>query len=110
MRPFAALLLFSFSFCSYSNEREIQRALIQRDQQSAEFARRGLENLHADQLRDAGRPPLPFERQQMAREREMVRTPGEKKPLPTDYKPLPLPGSGGPPSVAVPISTPSIGG
>lgn len=110
MRAFAAFLFFSFSFSSYSNEREIQRALIQRDQQSAEFARRGLENLHSNQLRDAGQPPLPFERQQMAREREMVRTTEEKKAVPTDYKPLPLPGSGGPPGVVVPISTPSIGG
>ncbi len=121
MRPFAALLLFSFSFCSYSNEREIQRALIQRDQQSAEFAARGtearrsLETLHSNQLRDAGQPPLPFERQQMARDREMfppLSEPKAKRSVSDTEltKPLPLPGSGGPPHVVVPISTPSIGG
>jgi len=104
---------------------EIQRALIQRDQQSADFARRGNENLNAQQLRDAGRPLnsdpaiarelLPYERQQMQRDREMLPSMGDrpladKKAAPTPYPPLPLPGSGGPPSVVVPISTPSIGG
>jgi hypothetical protein len=132
MRAFTAFLLLSFSFCSYANDREIQRALIQRDQQSAEFAARGvearrsLETLHSNQLRDAGQPPLPFERQQMAREREMFPPLSEPKAKPgsePDFgtgigrKPgsdpgfgLPLPGSGGPPHVVVPISTPSIGG
>lgn len=111
MRLFTAFLLFCFSFPSNSDDREIQRALIQRDQQSAEFARRGLENLHSNQLRDAGQQPPAYERQRMAREREMFTTPEEKKPLPAaDYKALPLPGSGGPPHVVMPISAPSIGG
>jgi len=120
MRLFAASLLFCISFSSSADDREIQRALIQRDQQSAEFARRGLENLHSDQLRDAGRPLhpdpaiarelLPYEREKMAREREMfppLSTPAKVKP---PEKALPLPGSDGPPHVVIPISTPSIGG
>jgi hypothetical protein len=116
MRFFLALLFVSGM--SMADDREIQRALIQRDQQSAEFARRGLENLHSDQLRDAGlqvNPELfPYERQQMARDREMfppLSEPPKRSVSDTDLaKPLPLPGSGGPPQVVEPISTPSIGG
>jgi hypothetical protein len=95
-----------------ADEREIQRALIQRDQQSAEFSNRRLENLHSDQLRDAGRLPPAYERQRMAQERDLVPAGAEqKRSVPgTDLKPLPLPGSGGPPHVVIPISTPSIGG
>ncbi|HEX6692533.1 MAG TPA: hypothetical protein VF110_15460 [Burkholderiales bacterium] len=105
---------------------EIQRALIQRDQQSAEFAARGvearraLENLNAAQLRDAGVPLSPdpviarelqsYQRQAAERER-MVLPPIDQPAKPGPPAPaLPLPGSGGPPSVVVPISTPSIGG
>ena len=112
--------MFLLAGNALADEREIQRALIQRDQQSAEFARRGLENLHANQLRDAGQPlssdPViarqlrSYERERMARERELVRPAEDKKTAASDYKPLPLPGSDSPPSVVVPISTPSIGG
>jgi hypothetical protein len=81
--------------------RQVQRALIQRDQQSAEFAAqvRGqdvgrLQQLHAAQLRDVMTPPLhvmPYQREQMARERELVFPPPivQVKPPPA---PLPLPG------------------
>ena len=105
---------------AFADEREIQRALIQRDQQSAEFANRRLENLHSNQLRDAGRPLnpdpviarelLPYERQQMAREREMFPPIDQPAKLKPPEPALPLPGSGGPPHVVQPISTPSIGG
>jgi hypothetical protein len=129
VRFLAAVLFFSFSCFSYSNDREIQRALIQRDQQSAEFAARGaearraLDTLHSNQLRDAGQPLnpdpviarelLPYERQTMARERMVlppIDQPAMKSGSEPDFKPLPLPGSGGPPGIAVPISAPSIGG
>lgn len=121
----AAALLAAFplaAFCQNPHQVEIQRALIQRDQQSAEFARGGLETLHSNQLRDAGRPLsgdpavarelLPYERQQMAREREMFPPLDGRKPAPppTVYQPLPLPGGEGPPSAVIPISTPSVGG
>ena len=126
MRIFLALLLFAGN--AAADNREIQRALIQRDQQSAEFAARGIEarrameTFNANQLRDAGRPLrpdpviarelLPYERQTMARERMMLPPIDQPaaRPAPADLKPLPLPGSGGPPSVVIPISTPSIGG
>ena len=128
MRLLLVLALFAGNAAA-QNTQEIQRALIQRDQQSAEFAQRGvearraLENLHADQLRDAGRPLspdpviarelLPYERQTMARERMMlppIDQPAIRSGSDPDLKALPLPGSDGPPHLVMPISTPSIGG
>jgi hypothetical protein len=137
VRLLLVLALFAGNAAA-QNTQEIQRALIQRDQQSAEFAQRGvearraLENLHADQLRDAGRPLspdpviarelLPYERQTMARERMMlppidqpaIRSGSDPKQgrsgSDPDLRALPLPGSDGPPHLVMPISTPSIGG
>jgi hypothetical protein len=124
VRFFLALLFFTGTVLA--DNREIQKALIQRDQQSAEFAARGietrraLENLHANQLRDAGQPlsadPViarelqPYQRQTMARERMMLPPIDQPAKLSPPAQSLPLPGSGGPPSTVVPISTPSIGG
>ena len=124
MRVF--LLLLCVTGTALADNREIQRALIQRDQQSAEFAARGvearraLENLNARQLRDAGQPLnpdpviarelLPYERQTMSRERMMLPSIDQPAKLEPPAKALPLPGSGGPPQIVVPISTPSIGG
>jgi len=87
-------------------QREVQRALIQRDQQSAEFAARlngspGLEGLHARQLQDAQQPSsanpevasrlLPYQRQRMAEER-VLRLPPPIVRIPPSEAPLPLPG------------------
>ena len=86
------LTLAAAAFGALAQEQEIQRALIQRDQQSAEFAARvrgadttRLEQLHSQQLRDAGRPLdpdprvarelKPYERQRMADERVLVLPP-----------------------------------
>jgi hypothetical protein len=86
------LALTAAAFSAFAQEQEIQRALIQRDQQSAEFAARvrgadttRLEQLHSEQLRDAGRPLdpdprvarelRPYERQRMADERVLVLPP-----------------------------------
>src|SRR4051812_5712758 len=82
-------------------ERAIQRALIQRDQQSAEFARRSdrLDNLNAQQLRDAGQPfitnpdpevarqLLPYERQRMTQEREQLPPPADPPKVRPPEKP-----------------------
>jgi hypothetical protein len=130
VRVLAAALALVFSAPAFSQlsqgQVEIQRALIQRDQQSAEFATRGvearraMENLNANQLRDAGLPLsadpvvarelLPYQRQTMARERMMLPPIDQPAKFTPPAQALPLPGSGGPPSVVVPISTPSIGG
>jgi hypothetical protein len=124
MRVF--LLLLSVTGTVLADNREIQKALIQRDQQSAEFAARGvearraMETVHSNQLRDAGQPLnpdpviarelLPYERQTMARERMVLPPIDQPAKITPPPQPLPLPGSGGPPGIAVPISTPSIGG
>jgi hypothetical protein len=108
------------------NEQEIQRALIQRDQQSAEFAagvnRGSLENLHQRQLLEAGRPLhpdpeiarqlRPYERERMAREREgfVLQLPPPKPNFQSgsDRKPLPLPG--GPRHGVDPVPSQGVGG
>ena len=77
-------------------QQEIQRALIQRDQQSAEFSNRGLESLHARQLQELATPSvppnlMPYQRQKMADERVLALPPPVVQVTP-DEKPLPLPG------------------
>lgn len=109
----AAALAVGFSSLSFAqspeSQRAIERALIERDQQSAEFgaqlrgvdAVRELEALHARQLRDAQTPSsadpetatraLPAQRQRMAQEREL-RLPPPVVRVPPSPPPLPLPG------------------
>jgi hypothetical protein len=116
---FAIFLLFAVSGSAFCQQQDIQRALIQRDQQSAEFAAqlRGsqdlqrLQTLDAAQLRDAQVPLspdpglaaqlLPYQRGQMAQEREgelrfappVVRgESGKSGSEPDLHAPLPLPG------------------
>ena len=102
-----------YALPSMAQEQDIQRALIQRDQQSAEFAARvrggdtsALEQLHARQLRDAALPlnpdPAiarqlePYQRQKMADERVLAFPPpviqAVRPPAPPVSKPLPFPG------------------
>ena len=104
-----------------ASDQDIQRAVIQRDQQSAEFAagvrggdRAALESLHARQLRDLSIQPLhsdpavarqlqPYQRQNMANERALVLPPPviQQPRAAVTEKPLPLPG--GPGHVVDPI-------
>ena len=98
------LLLLTFAFPVLAQEQEIQRALMQRDQQSAEFAARlrgaplveqqRLENLSALQLLNVERnlpaELRPYERQKAAAEHVLALPPPvvhAKEPR----KPLPLP-------------------
>jgi hypothetical protein len=119
MIRFAALLLLGTCLGAQAQEREIQRALIERDQQSAAFAAgaRGapapdLSALNARQLSDVMAIPLPpelrpYQRFRMAEERALVLPPPKeigdsyRSPLPLpfgrsvavpDLDPLPLPG------------------
>jgi hypothetical protein len=111
MNRLTALVLLVLAFACFAQDQEIQRALIQRDQQSAEFAAgvRGsdvvrLQHFHAMQLRDAGRPLhpdpeiarqlQPYERQKLADERELRLPPPviTKSGSDPDLRPLPLPG------------------
>ena len=98
----AALLLVGTCPGAQAQEREIQRALVQRDQQSAEFAAgvqaTALSSLHARQLGDVMAIPLapelrPYQRVRMAEERELVFAPPVRRSVPDpELSPLPLPG------------------
>ncbi|MGQ0655735.1 MAG: hypothetical protein ACT4P4_26355 [Betaproteobacteria bacterium] len=84
------MLLALFPLVASANEQEIRRALIERDQRSAEFARRALEAFHQRQL--AGEPR---DREREAREREafVLTLPAENKSgSDPDYRPSALPG------------------
>jgi len=103
MRLFLSLALCAVALPAAAQEQEIQRSVIQRDQQSAEFAARvrgadtsRLEQLHARQLTEAARPLQPelhpYQRQQMADERTLVLPPPTVTLAKPPEKPLPLPG------------------
>jgi hypothetical protein len=110
MRFFFALVLATAAGVSLANDQEIQKALVQRDQQSAEFAARArgadtsrLEQLHSRQLLEISTQPLqpelrPYQRQKMSDERALI-LPAPVPALRSDEKPastsLPLPGRPG---------------
>jgi hypothetical protein len=118
MRFLGGIVACAIAFGARANDQEIQRALIQRDQQSAEFAagvrggdRASLEALHARQRLEVTTQPLhpdpevarqlePYQRQKMADERALVLPPPVVQVRPAE-KPLPLPG--GPDHVVDPI-------
>src|SRR5688572_11186019 len=101
-----AALLLSLSPVAHAqqqHEQEIQRALVQRDQQSAEFAAgvRGappgaLQSLHARQLGETMRPLAPelrpYQRARMAEDGALVLAPPVRRSVPVPDLPLPLPG------------------
>jgi hypothetical protein len=109
MRLVAAIAAWAIAGGCLANDQEIQRALIQRDQQSAEFAagvrggdRASLEALHARQRLEVTTQALhpdpavarqlePYQRQKMADERALVLPPPVVAVRPAE-KPLPLPG------------------
>ena len=109
MRLFAACTAWAIAGSCLANDQEIQRALIQRDQQSAEFAagvrggdRASLEALHARQRLAVTTQPLhpdpaiarqlePYQRQKMADERALILPPPVVH-VKAAEKPLPLPG------------------
>ena len=123
MKRLAILIAWGMAVPCQANDQEIQRALVQRDQQSAAFAagvrggdRASLDALHARQLTEVGTQSLhpdpavarqmqPYQRQKMADERALVLPPpviqsvkAAEKPA---FSPSPLPG--GPGHVVDPI-------
>ena len=100
------LLIILAPLAASAQQAEIQRALIERDRQSAEFARPELRDLHS--RRDQQHLPVrPDERVLESRERDAV--PAPEKPLPApEYRPLPLPG--GPRHGVDPIPVQGVGG
>ena len=103
MRLVAGIAASAITCTCLANDQEIQRALIQRDQQSAEFAawvrggdRASLEALHERQRLAVTTQPLhpdlrPYQRQKMADERALVLPPPVVQARASE-KPLPLPG------------------
>jgi hypothetical protein len=90
---FALLLALVPVWAAAQSNDSVQRELILRDRQSAEFARPELRNLHTQQ--DAqNRPPRPDERAAQARERDAY--PRAERPAPAAPSPGPLPLPGGP--------------
>ena len=76
---------------SAQQDPSVQRALIERDRQSAEFARPELRDYHLRKdLQHA--PTRPDERQVEERDRNAEPVATERPVTPPDYSPLPLPG------------------
>lgn len=113
MRLALGLVAAAFSLICWANDQEIQRALVQRDQMTAEFAagvqggnRAALENLHARQQLEITAPGVerhlqPYQRQKMAEERALILPPPVVRDVKPAKKPLPLPR--GPQHVVDPI-------
>lgn len=114
------LILVSLSPLATAQDQETQRALIQRDQQSAEFgarlrgpdAARRMESLHERQNRDLAHPVSPelrpYQRERFSRERsalERGEAPGIQPGRDSDSGLAPLPLPGGPPRGVDPVTT-----
>ncbi len=117
------LILVSLSPLATAQDQETQRALIQRDQQSAEFgarlrgpdAARRMESLHERQNRELAHPVRPelraYQRERFSQERQSGAEPKSNPPKSgsdpnsanSGLAPLPLPG--GPPRGVDPVTT-----
>ena len=92
MRPaLLVALLPAWAGAQNPHQAEIDRALIQRDRQSAEFSRPELRDLHTRQDHQ-NLPPRPDERGQQARERDAYPLSSAIEPPARSPGPLPLPG------------------
>ena len=104
MKRAALLLLVPLAA---SAQTEAERAVIERDRQSAEFSNPALRDLHS--RRDQQHlPPRPDERAAEARERDAQPLPERAAPPAPHYRPLPLPG--GPRHGVEPIPVQGVGG
>ena len=100
------LLIALAPLAAFGEQAEIQRALIERDRPSAEFARPELRDLHS--RRDQQHlPARPDERVLESRERDAQPAASEKPVRAPDYRPLPLPG--GPRHGVDPIPVQGVG-
>jgi len=92
----ALLLVLAPAWAAAQNphQADIDRALIARDRQSAEFSRPELRDLHTRQDHQ-NLPPRADERGRQARERDAYPRPGTVPPPVASRGPLPLPGGPG---------------
>ena len=128
MRSAVFLLALALAAPAVAQQQEIQRALIQRDQQSAEFAaqvrggtaaRAQLEELHARQLSDALVPLrpsplvaaalLPYQRERMSEDRELRFAPPVARASASTQVERVLPLPGGPRPGVDPVSPEGVG-
>jgi len=87
----SALLIALLPLTASAQQAEVQRALIERDRQSAQFARPELRDLHT--RRDQQHlPARSDERVLESRERDAQPAASGKPASAPDYRPLPLPG------------------
>ena len=87
----AALVVALAPFAAQGQQQDpVQRAVIERDRQSAEFARPELRDYHL--RKDQHLPARPDERQAEERDRNAQPVAAEKPIKAPDYAPLPLPG------------------
>ena len=89
-----AALLPTWAAAQNPHQAEIDRALIERDRQSAEFSRPELRDLHTQQDH-RNLPPRPDERGQQAGERDAYPRTVPVAPPAAAPGPLPLPGGPG---------------
>jgi hypothetical protein len=87
---FILALLPTWATAQNPHQAEIDRALIERDRQSAEFSRPELRDLHTRQDH-RNLPPRADERGQQARERDAYPRPSPSSPPAASAGPLPLP-------------------
>ena len=87
----AAFVIALAPFAALAQQDPVQRAVIERDRQSAEFARPELRDYH---LRKDQQhlPARPDERQAEERDRNAQPAPAEEAAKTPNYAPLPLPG------------------
>ena len=116
MKSLLAALLAGFAAVALADEyteRAVQRALVERDQRSAEFAAglhaRSLEALHARQLLEPASQFPGYDRSRMAQEREAVlQLPAPALTAPRK-PPAPLALPGGPRPGVDPVAPQSLG-
>jgi hypothetical protein len=103
----ALLLALVVPVTALAQQAEAQRAVIERDRQSAEFSRPELRDFHA--RRDQQHLPVrPDERAVESRERDAQPRRAVEAPPAPDYRPLPLPG--GPRHGVDPVPVQGAGG
>jgi hypothetical protein len=103
----AVLLIALAPLAASAQQTEVERSVIERDRQSAEFSRPELRNFHS-QRDQQHLPARPDERSLEGRERDAQPAPPERPAPAPDYRPLPLPG--GPRPGVEPITVPGSGG
>jgi hypothetical protein len=102
----AFALLPAWAGAQNPHQAEIDRALIQRDRQSAEFSRPELRELYLQQDRQS-RAARPDERVLQARERDAYSRPNAVPLPPASPAPLPLPGGAVHGVEPIPVQGPS---